>query len=111
MTSSLLVPKLCLGTSGPEAPLRRTDTWPKVSFQLETPSDEAELRGRAFPSRAWERGGNKLEKVQMTTTRSANALSRRDLLRLTAAGFAGASMSGWLENMAAAAAKDPQRKR
>ncbi|MBI1913144.1 MAG: DUF1501 domain-containing protein, partial [Planctomycetes bacterium] len=47
----------------------------------------------------------------MTTTRSANALSRRDLLRLTAAGFVGASMSGWLENMAEAAAKDPQRKR
>src|SRR5213079_548868 len=47
----------------------------------------------------------------MTTTRSANALSRRDLLRLSAAGFVGASMSGWLEHMAAAAAKDPQRKR
>src|SRR5438067_9020938 len=47
----------------------------------------------------------------MTTRRSANALSRRDLLRLTAAGFVGASMSGWLENMAAAAAQDPQRKR
>src|SRR3954463_13093957 len=38
-------------------------------------------------------------------------MSRRDLLRLTAAGFVGASMSGWLENMAAAAAQDPQRKR
>src|SRR5438094_3207247 len=47
----------------------------------------------------------------MTTTRSANALSRRDLLRLSAAGFVGASMSGWLEHMAAAAAKDPQRRR
>src|SRR2546421_3947363 len=47
----------------------------------------------------------------MTTTRSANAFSRRDLLRLSAAGFAGVSMSGWLENMAEASAKDPQRKR
>src|SRR5213079_2560688 len=47
----------------------------------------------------------------MTTTRSANALSRRDLLRLSAAGFVGASMSGWLEHMAAAAANDPQRRR
>ena len=42
----------------------------------------------------------------MTTT-----FSRRDLLRLTAAGFAGVSMSGWLEQLAAGAAKDPQRKR
>ncbi|HKB39684.1 MAG TPA: DUF1501 domain-containing protein [Gemmataceae bacterium] len=47
----------------------------------------------------------------MTTKRSANALSRRDLLRLTAAGCVGFSMSGWLERMAAAAAKGPQRKR
>src|SRR5262245_59469446 len=49
--------------------------------------------------------------LQMTTTRSANALSRRDLRRWTAAGFVGFSMSGWLERMAEGAAKDPQRKR
>src|SRR5258707_5028929 len=47
----------------------------------------------------------------MTIMRSANALSRRDLLRLSAAGFVGASLSGWLEHMAEAGAKDPQRKR
>src|SRR5262249_62304336 len=52
-----------------------------------------------------------LEIPEMTTKRSANALSRRDLLRLTAAGCVGFSMSGWLERMAAATAKDPQRKR
>jgi hypothetical protein len=38
-------------------------------------------------------------------------LSRRDWLRLSAAGVVGCSMSGWLENLASAAAKDPQRKR
>jgi uncharacterized protein (DUF1501 family) len=38
-------------------------------------------------------------------------LSRRDLLRLAAAGFAVSSSSGWLEHLAAAAANDPQRKR
>src|SRR5262249_23056430 len=37
--------------------------------------------------------------------------SRRDFLRLSAAGFLGASMSGWLERLATAAANDPQRKR
>src|SRR6266536_1022564 len=37
--------------------------------------------------------------------------SRRDFLRLSAAGFLGVSMSGWLERLAAAAADDPQRKR
>src|SRR5436189_5987275 len=42
---------------------------------------------------------------------SPNTLSRRDLLRLTAAGFAGASMSGWLERLADGAARDPQRTR
>jgi Protein of unknown function (DUF1501) len=42
---------------------------------------------------------------------SRNNLSRRDLLRLTAAGFAGLSMSGWLERLAAAGARDPGRKR
>jgi hypothetical protein len=38
-------------------------------------------------------------------------LSRRDWLRLAAAGVVGSSMSGWLEAVAAQAAKDPQRKR
>jgi hypothetical protein len=38
-------------------------------------------------------------------------LSRRDWLRLASAGVLGASMSGWLENLAAAAATNPQRKR
>jgi hypothetical protein len=39
------------------------------------------------------------------------SLSRRDWLRLSTAGFVGASMSGWLEVLARDAAKDPQRKR
>jgi uncharacterized protein (DUF1501 family) len=43
-------------------------------------------------------------------TRSPS-LSRRDWLRLTSAGVVSCSMSGWLENLAAAAAGDPQRKR
>src|SRR3984885_10119213 len=38
-------------------------------------------------------------------------LSRRDWLRLTSLGFAGASMSGWLENLAQAAAAHPARKK
>jgi hypothetical protein len=38
-------------------------------------------------------------------------LSRRDWLRLTSLGFAGASLSGWLENLAGAAAAHPARKR
>src|SRR5262249_24153190 len=38
-------------------------------------------------------------------------LSRRDWLRLTSLGFAGASMSGWLENLAGAAAAHPARKK
>src|SRR6187397_530453 len=37
--------------------------------------------------------------------------SRRDWLRLSAAGVVGCSSSGWLEAMAAAEAKNPQRKR
>ena len=40
----------------------------------------------------------------------APKLSRRDLLRLSAAGVMGASYSGWLESLAAAGAKDPQRR-
>lgn len=38
-------------------------------------------------------------------------LSRRDCLRLSAAGVAAFSMSGWLESMAADLATDPQRRR
>src|SRR5256885_1667070 len=42
---------------------------------------------------------------------SAGRPSRRDWLRLAAAGVAGCSMSGWLERFAAAGARDPRRKR
>ncbi len=38
-------------------------------------------------------------------------LSRRDWLRLSAAGVVGWSVSGWIEALAAEAASDPQRKR
>jgi uncharacterized protein (DUF1501 family) len=38
-------------------------------------------------------------------------LSRREWLTLSSAGVIGYSMSGWLENLAAAAAKSPERKR
>src|SRR5579864_3367308 len=38
-------------------------------------------------------------------------LSRRDYLKLTAAGVAAYSSSGWIERLAAATANDPQRKR
>jgi hypothetical protein len=37
--------------------------------------------------------------------------SRRQMLKLAAAGFAAGSSSGWLESLAAVAADDPQRKR
>src|SRR5438874_2463765 len=40
-----------------------------------------------------------------------HSLSRRDWLRLSAAGVVGYSFSGWLETLAAETAKDPQRKR
>jgi hypothetical protein len=40
-----------------------------------------------------------------------NPLSRRDWLRLSAAGIAGCSMSGWLGALAAGAAADPKRRR
>jgi hypothetical protein len=42
---------------------------------------------------------------------SALHLSRRDWLRLSAAGIAGCSMSGWLGKLAAGAATDPKRRR
>src|SRR5262245_60967695 len=38
-------------------------------------------------------------------------ISRRDWLRLTSFGAAGASLSGWLEGLAGAAAASPRRKR
>src|ERR1700689_628651 len=43
--------------------------------------------------------------------RSSSRLSRREWLRLSSAGVLGCSSSGWLERLAAAAAKDPERKR
>src|SRR5262245_34405798 len=46
----------------------------------------------------------------MSETRR-EGLSRRDWLRLSAAGVVGYSLSGWLERLAAASAGDPQRKR
>ncbi len=42
---------------------------------------------------------------------SSHSLSRREWLTLSAAGVIGYSMSGWLENLAAATAKSPDRKR
>ena len=42
---------------------------------------------------------------------SSLSLSRREWLKLSAAGVSAYSMSGWLENLAAAAAKSPERKR
>src|SRR5947209_1804314 len=44
-------------------------------------------------------------------TRSSFRLSRRDWLRLSAAGAVGCSMSGWLETLAADTAAHPQRRR
>src|SRR5207248_4324823 len=46
----------------------------------------------------------------MTMTQLSR-LSRRDWLRLSAAGVLGGSVSGWFGQLAAQAAKDPQRKR
>jgi len=43
--------------------------------------------------------------------RTSSRLSRREWLRLSSAGVLGCSSSGWLERLAAAAAKDPERKR
>ncbi len=44
-------------------------------------------------------------------SRSDWHLTRREWLRLSAAGGLGVSMSGWLQNLAAAAAKSPERRR
>ena len=41
----------------------------------------------------------------------APELTRRDLMKLSAAGVVGYSMSGWLEALAAETANDPQRRR
>src|SRR6187399_2100835 len=42
---------------------------------------------------------------------AAPILSRRDLMKLSAAGVVGYSMSGWLESLAAQAANNPERRR
>src|ERR1700740_533350 len=44
-------------------------------------------------------------------SRSSSYLSRRDWLRLSPAGIAGCSISGWLGNRAPRAPDDPQRRR
>jgi hypothetical protein len=44
-------------------------------------------------------------------SRSSFQLTRREWLRLSAAGVLGASMSGWLERLATAAASSPERRR
>src|SRR5579859_1407555 len=44
-------------------------------------------------------------------SRSSFQLTRREWLRLSAAGVLGASMSGWLERLATAAARSPERRR
>ena len=51
--------------------------------------------------------------MSRTLTRPAftTAFSRRDWLKLAAAGVTGWSMSGWLETLAADAARNPQRRR
>jgi len=43
--------------------------------------------------------------------RNAPRLTRRQLMRLAAAGVVGASTSGWIETLAAEAAKDPRRRK
>src|SRR5262249_46246931 len=47
----------------------------------------------------------------MAPTSPAPRLSRRDLMRLSAAGVVGYSMSGWLEALAIDTANHPQRRR
>src|SRR5262245_5476267 len=47
----------------------------------------------------------------MARTTDTPCLSRREWLKLSAAGVVGYSMSGWLDALAADAAKHPQRKR
>src|SRR5262245_59031534 len=49
--------------------------------------------------------------MSRTNWSSLPRLSRRDWLKLSAAGVVGYSMSGWLERLAADTARDPDRKR
>ena len=49
--------------------------------------------------------------MSCTSSSSTPELSRRDWLRLTAAGVVGYSLSGWLGRLAAESAADPRRKR
>src|ERR1044072_3491780 len=51
-----------------------------------------------------------MKEVTMSRT-SLPALSRRDWLRLSAAGVLGSSLSGWRQTLAADTAANPQRKR
>jgi hypothetical protein len=55
--------------------------------------------------------GSRLNKGTQTMSAIRNSLSRRDLLKLSAAGALGCSLSGWLEALAAGVANHPQRKR
>src|ERR1700731_1325420 len=47
----------------------------------------------------------------MSSSSFHRPLSRRELLRLSAAGVAGLSFSGWLESLASETGFNPQRKR
>jgi hypothetical protein len=49
--------------------------------------------------------------MERSMTQSSLQLSRREWLRLSSLGVLGCSLSGWLERLAVAAAKDPERKR
>src|SRR5882724_8033541 len=66
------------------------------------------LASSAFPGRAWER---EKETLMQSSLSRLSRLSRRDWLKLSAAGVIGYSMSGWLEAMAQVAAGNPQRRR
>jgi len=54
---------------------------------------------------------SKIERIRFMTPSSSPRLTRRDWLKLSAAGVVGHSLSGWLELFAADAVKNPQRKR
>src|SRR5580700_9900808 len=49
--------------------------------------------------------------MERSMAQSSLQLSRREWLRLSSLGVLGCSLSGWLERLAVAAAKDPERKR
>src|SRR5262249_9789167 len=72
---------------------------------------EAEPRGSAFPGRAWERvkPPGQLQGVPPMHSRTPS-LSRRDWLKLAAAGVTGFSLSGWLGRLAPDTAADPRRR-